>query len=85
MVFLKFLSAHTRTMVIGVGTQITHCTAEGKEYPIGRPFSFTEGCFRFNCECYSGGSWECPSERSEYICQRQPGVEVVRGKIFSIR
>ena len=71
-------------MVVAVGTEIRHCIAEGNQYPVGRPFSFTEGCFRFNCECHSDGSWECPSERSEYVCPLQPGQRIVRGKIYAI-
>ena len=71
-------------MVVAVGTEIRHCIAEGNQYPVGRSFSFTEGCFRFNCECFSDGSWECPSERSEYICPVQPGQRIVRGMFVQI-
>ena len=67
-------------MVVAVGTHLSHCTVEGNQYPTGRPFSFTDGCFRFNCVCNSDGSWECPSERSEYICPLKPGQVIVRGK-----
>ena len=69
-------------MVVAVGTEIRHCTAEGNQYPVGRPFSFTEGCFRFNCECHTDGSWECPSERSEYVCQLQPGQQIIKGELI---
>ena len=69
-----------RTVVVAVGTEITHCKAAGKQYRVGRPFSFTEDCFRFNCKCHSDGSWECPSERTEYICQLREGQKDVRGK-----
>ena len=73
------ISAHTRTMVVAVGTQLSYCSAGSNQYPIGQPFSFTEGCFRFNCDCHQDGSWECPSERSEYICPLRQGEKIVRG------
>lgn len=72
-------SVHTKTVVVAVGSVIRYCKADGKQYPVGDPFSFNEGCFRFNCECYSDGSWECPSERSEYICSHQTG-QIIKGK-----
>lgn len=77
---LKLIFAvHTRTIVVPVGTDIRYCTVEDNQYSVGHPFSFTEDCFRFNCECYSDGSWECPSERSEYICRLGPGEIAIKG------
>lgn len=69
----------TRTRVVAIGIRLEHCTANGNQYPLEHSFSFREGCFQFNCQCYVNGSWECPSERSQYICQLQPGQRVVRG------
>ena len=66
-------------MVVSVGTNIRYCTADDNQYPVGRPFSFTENCFRFHCDCKYDGSWECPSERTEFICRRQPGEQIVKG------
>lgn len=71
--------ADIRTMVVAVGTEITHCTAEGNQYPAGSPFSITESCFRFHCVCFVNGSWNCPSDRAEYICEHEQGDTVIRG------
>lgn len=76
--------SHTKSIVVASGTQLKHCEAEGKLYTLEDTFSFTEGCFRFNCDCHSDGSWECPSESSEYICQLAPGQKIVRAPSKSL-
>ena len=80
-------------MTIIVSDNVRSCVAKGVEYTLGRPFSFMDGCIRYNCECHDDGSWECPAERAEDTCQhgrdRQPTVdrnrtttETTRSKCF---
>lgn len=59
------------------------CSLYGKEYTAGRPFSFMDGCFRYNCECYYNGSWKCPADKSENTCRdRQPTPDRERSECF---
>ena len=69
-------------MVVAVGTRIARCTAGGYKHRLGQSFSFIEDCFQFNCDCYSNGSWECPSDDSRYICEFLPGLRNVKGISF---
>ena len=66
-------------MTVIVSDNVRSCVARGVEYNLGRPFSFMDGCIRYNCECHDDGSWECPADRAEDICQhgrdRQPTVD----------
>ena len=66
-------------MTIIVSDNVRACVARGNEYTLGRPFSFTDGCIRYNCDCHSDGSWECPADRADDICQhgrdRQPTID----------
>lgn len=71
--FFFCLVVHTRSLVIPVGTKLEFCTAQGNKYQLGQAFTFTDKCFLFNCECYQDGSWECPSEKSQYTCPLNPG------------
>lgn len=77
-IFFFFLVVHTRSLVIPVGTKLEFCTAQGNKYQLGQAFTFTDKCFLFNCECYQDGSWECPSEKSQYTCPLNPGKKIVR-------
>ena len=56
-------------MTIIVSDNVRSCVARGVEYTLGRPFSFMDGCIRYNCECHDDGSWECPADRAEDTCQ----------------
>lgn len=80
--FLSLSLAHTRSMVVAVGTEIRYCIAQERHFPLDQAFSFREGCFEFHCFCHSNGSWDCPAERSEYKCKLEPGQQIVRGKNF---
>ena len=63
-------------MTIIVSDNVRSCVARGNEYPLGRQFSFMDGCIRYNCECHSDGSWECPADRAEDTCRdRQPTTD----------
>ncbi|XP_064618367.1 uncharacterized protein LOC135482358 isoform X2 [Liolophura sinensis] len=54
---------------IAVGTDAEDiCLVNGQSYPRGRAFSFEEGCYRFRCECYQDGRWNCPAENTENLC-----------------
>ena len=64
-----FLSGPSKKMTIIVSDNARACVARGIEYTLGRPFSFMDGCFRYNCQCHSDGSWECPADRAEDVCQ----------------
>eukprot|EP00106_Octopus_bimaculoides_P013363 XP_014780805.1 PREDICTED: uncharacterized protein LOC106876685 isoform X1 [Octopus bimaculoides] len=85
--------ASTRTTYIVVSDDPMSCVVEGKRYVLGRPFSFERGCFEYNCDCNTDGSWQCSSQNSEYICDRDGHRKqehttechdcVVRGKIIS--
>lgn len=55
-------------MIIIVSDNSRSCVVRENEYRLGRPFSFREGCIKYNCECNSDGSWECPAERAEDTC-----------------
>ncbi|XP_053387179.1 uncharacterized protein LOC123542478 [Mercenaria mercenaria] len=46
-----------------------NCEYLGVKYEGNRPFTFEKGCFQYNCFCACNGSFNCPSERSEYICE----------------
>ena len=65
-------------MTIIVRDNVRYCVARGTEYPLGRPFVFTDGCFKYNCECHSDGSWECPGHKAEYTCGQDPFEEDVQ-------
>lgn len=80
--FISLSLAHTRSMVVAVGTEIRYCIAQEMLVTLDLPFSFREGCFEFHCFCHSNGSWDCPAERSEYKCKLEPGQQIVRGKNF---
>ena len=55
-------------MTIIMSDSMRACVVRSNEYPLGSPFSFREGCFQYNCECHSDGSWECPADRAEDTC-----------------
>ena len=62
-------------MVIIVSDNVRACVAKGNEYPLGRSFSFLDGCIKYNCDCHSDGSWECPAARAENNCEDEPEPE----------
>ena len=62
------MTGPSKKMTIIVNDNVRSCSARGKEYPLGRSFSFMDGCYRYNCECHSDGSWECPGDRAENTC-----------------
>ena len=64
------LTASSIRMFVISMNDINGCKAMGREYPLGRPFSLTDECFRYDCECHSDGSWECPAENAEYVCDK---------------
>lgn len=55
-------------MYIIVGDGVEMCTAKGKQFPLGTPFSFMDGCYEYNCDCQRDGSWDCPAERARNRC-----------------
>ncbi|CAI9736705.1 Hypothetical predicted protein [Octopus vulgaris] len=65
--------AISRSLV--VISEVKACHAKGRYYTLDRPFSFVDGCFRYNCQCNGDGSWECTSEEAEYICQGSSTTE----------
>ena len=68
-------------MMIVISDDVRACTANGVDYPLGQPFSFMDGCFIFNCDCHSDGSWECPEDRAVDRCRRTPdGGQRPRGR-----
>ena len=67
-------------MTIIVSDNVRACVARGNEYTLGLPFSFMDGCIRYNCECHSDGSWECPGERAEDTCQQNRDRQVTPGR-----
>ena len=73
-------TVYSRGEVFSSSTKISHCNANGKTYPLGRPFFFNDGCFRYNCQCKTDGSWECPADLSLYICQKHSGQIIENGK-----
>ena len=66
-------------MTIIVSDNVRACVARGNEFPLGRPFTLMDGCIKYNCDCHSDGSWECPADRAEDTCQpdrsRQPTTD----------
>ena len=76
-------------MTIIVSDNARACVARGNEYALGRPFSFMDGCIRYNCDCHFDGSWECPADRAEDTCQhgrdRQPTTDRDRTRTDSAR
>lgn len=63
------ISASTRSFYVIIADDIRSCSANGNEYPLGRSFQFTDGCFRYGCQCHSDGSWECPADSVVDTCQ----------------
>lgn len=63
-------------MTIIVSDDVRSCVINGSEYPLGLPFSFMDKCIKYNCECHSDGSLECPADKAEDTCEydrdRQP-------------
>ena len=37
-----------------------------------RPFTYTEDCYKYNCFCACDGSWNCPKDDTEDICDIGP-------------
>lgn len=64
---------YTKSQVVTIGDSATACVAKGRHYTLGLPFSFTDGCYRYYCDCKEDGSWECPASRAEDICPRGAG------------
>ena len=66
-------------MTIVVSNKLDACTVRGKEYPLGQSFSFSDGCYTYQCECHSDGSWDCPADQAVDRCghtrDRQPTKE----------
>ena len=56
-------------MYVIVGDGIEMCTAKGNQYPLGKAFSFMDGCYEYHCDCMLNGSWECPAERARNRCE----------------
>lgn len=67
--FLSFLVGPSKSMTIIVSDHLRSCNAKGNDYPLGLPFSFMEGCIRYNCECHIDGSWECPADKADDTCE----------------
>ena len=74
-----YFSGPSKKMTVIVSDNVRSCVARGVEYPLGRPFSFMDGCIRYDCDCHYDGSWECPADRAEDTCQhgrdRQPTTD----------
>ncbi|XP_029648016.2 uncharacterized protein LOC115222051 isoform X2 [Octopus sinensis] len=64
-----------QSVVLNIGQTLSSCVANGQEYPLNKPFTFTDNCYRYVCMCHSNGSWECPGERAEYSCPQTPSQE----------
>ncbi|GAB1605393.1 hypothetical protein Ahia01_000821300 [Argonauta hians] len=62
---------YSRSVVVSGGTKVKFCVVQGLRHPLGRPFSFTYGCFRHMCDCLTNGSWVCPEEKAQFICHQQ--------------
>lgn len=67
-IIILFYAGPSKSMKIIISDNVRACVANGNEYPLGHPFSFVDRCFKYNCECHSNGSWECPANRAEYKC-----------------
>ncbi|KAK7480212.1 hypothetical protein BaRGS_00028597 [Batillaria attramentaria] len=48
------------------------CKMANKTYPGGAPFTYTEGCWEFNCQCGCNGQADCPPEQSRDLCRAGP-------------
>ncbi|KAL4216390.1 hypothetical protein ACF0H5_024116 [Mactra antiquata] len=44
------------------------CEYLGVVYQGNAPFTFEKGCWQYNCFCNCDGGFNCPSNRSQYIC-----------------
>ncbi|GAB1605392.1 hypothetical protein Ahia01_000821200, partial [Argonauta hians] len=78
----------------GVEADSEGCVVRGRTYPLGQPFSFTNGCFQYSCNCKRDGSFDCPIDRTRNICnqnrrgptrkhKRQEGCKV-KGRFYSL-
>lgn len=46
------------------------CRAFGEEHAGNSSFSFTRGCFKYNCDCHCDGRYECPAARTIDVCRK---------------
>ncbi|XP_052103035.1 uncharacterized protein LOC127736509 isoform X7 [Mytilus californianus] len=67
------------------------CLVKGNRYLPNKPFTYTERCEKFNCDCQCDGSWNCPAERTENLCTsgqcqkcRARGNEYAGNSVFVI-
>ncbi|KAL4216484.1 hypothetical protein ACF0H5_024207 [Mactra antiquata] len=44
------------------------CEYLGVTYQGNSPATFERGCWQYNCFCYCDGRFDCPSNRSRYLC-----------------
>ena len=66
---IPFIPGPSKKMVIIISDNVRSCVVRGNDYDLGRPFSFMNGCIKYNCDCHSDGSWVCPADRAEDTCQ----------------
>ncbi|CAG2241244.1 unnamed protein product [Mytilus edulis] len=52
----------------GYNYNCRQCQLSGQTYAGNSRFQYTDGCYRFNCDCHCDGSWTCPGSRTENIC-----------------
>ncbi|XP_059157445.1 balbiani ring protein 3-like [Physella acuta] len=68
--------------------QCEMCVADGRNYRPNSPFTFTRDCVEYSCNCFCNGSWECPSDRSRWVCHDRchqcnvEGRQIENGTVF---
>ena len=68
----KYFTELRRQLIIVYNDDVESCFVLGQYFPLGRPFSFKYDCYKYNCDCHTNGSWECPPEKAEYNCIDDP-------------
>ena len=56
-------------MQVIVANDLESCTVNGQKFPLDNRFVYTDGCIRYQCICDADGSWQCPADRAEDMCE----------------
>ncbi|XP_055889811.1 balbiani ring protein 3-like [Biomphalaria glabrata] len=42
--------------------------SDGNVYQPNSKFQFTQDCIQYSCDCFCNGSWNCPAQKSRWVC-----------------
>ena len=67
--FYFYFAGPSKKLTIVISDNLRSCNVKGREYPLGRHFSFMDGCIKYNCNCHLNGSWECSARQTSDTCR----------------